>query len=99
MANFDGVALLAPVAGEKIGDEAAMAFFRAGFGAEKRDLGGPRERVETCGDTAPFHHCEKIRFIGGPNPCAARNLLKVRRGGGQRGRGGIQFTPFFYKKG
>jgi hypothetical protein len=41
MANFDGVTLLPPVAGEKIGDEAAMAFFRAGFGAEKRDLGRP----------------------------------------------------------
>jgi hypothetical protein len=84
MANFDGVALLAPVAGEKIGDEAAMAFLRAGFGAEKRDLGGPRERVETCGDTALFHHCEKIRFIGGPILGAAISLEKFRRRGEQR---------------
>jgi hypothetical protein len=84
MANFDGVALLAPVAGEKIGDEAAMAFLRAGFGAEKRDLGGPRKRVETCGDTALFHHCEKIRFIGGPILGAAISLEKFRRRGEQR---------------
>jgi hypothetical protein len=84
MANFDGVALLAPVAGEKIGDEAAMAFLRAGFGAKKRDLGRPRKRVETRGDTALFHDCEKIRFIGGPIFGAAIGLEEFRRRGEQR---------------
>src|SRR3981189_1079500 len=98
MANFDGVALLAPVAGEKIGDEAAMAFFRAGFGAEKRDLGGPRECVETCGDTALFHHCEKIRFIGGPILGAAISLEKFRRRGEERLPGGCYSPPFFSKE-
>src|SRR5713226_10258701 len=66
MAEFDGVSLFAPVRCEKIGHEAAMTFFRTGFGAEKRDLGRPRRRVETCGDTAHFHRCEKMCFIGGP---------------------------------
>jgi len=84
MANFDGSALLAPVAGEKIGDEAAMAFFRAGFGTEKRDLGGPRKRVETCRDTALFIRCEKIRFIDGPIFREAIGLEKLRRWGEQR---------------
>src|SRR5882762_480810 len=84
MANFDGVALLAPVAGEKIGNEAAMAFLWAGFGAEKRDLGRPRRRIETCGDTTLFHHCEKICFIGGPIFRAAIRLEKFRWRGEQR---------------
>src|ERR1700694_5176393 len=99
MANFDGVALLAPVAGKKIGDEAAMAFLRAGFGAEKRDLGGPRKRVETCGDTALFHHCEKTRFIGGPIFGAAISLEKFRRRGGHRVVGGLKFGGFFLEEG
>jgi hypothetical protein len=84
MANFDGSALLAPVAGEKIGDEAAMAFLRAGFGAKKRNLGRPRKRVETCGDTAFFHRREKICFIGGPIFRKAISLEKFRRRGEQR---------------
>ena len=84
MANFDCVTLLVPVAGEKIGDEAAMTFLRAGFGTEKRDLGRPRSRVETCGDTALFHHCEKIRLIGGPIFRVAIRLEKFRRRGKQR---------------
>src|ERR1700682_3938340 len=99
MANFDGVALLAPEPGAKIGDEAAMAFLRAGFGAEKRDLGGPRERVETCGDTALFHRCEKIRFIGGAIFEAAKNFEKFRRRGEQRLVEVFNSGDFFQKKG
>src|SRR5258706_12382582 len=95
MANFDGVALLAPVPGEKIGHEAAMAFLRAGFGAEKRNHGGPRKRVETCGDTALFHGCEKVRFIGGRVFGAAENLLKMRARGGDRVAEGQIMTPYF----
>ena len=84
MANFDGVTLLPPVAGEKIGDEAAMAFLRAGFGAEKRDVGRPRRRVETCGDTALFHRREKKCFIGRPIFRTAIGLEKFRRWSEQR---------------
>jgi len=99
MANFDGVALLAPVAGEKIGHEAAMAFLRAGFGAEKRNLGGPRKRVETCGDTALFHGCEKVRFIGGPVFGAAISLEKFRRRGEHRLVEVFNSADFFQKEG
>src|ERR1700687_2424393 len=99
MANFDGVSLLPQVAGKKIGDEAAMAFLRAGFGAEKRNLGGPRKRVETCGDTALFHRCEKIRFIGRPIFGAAISLEKFRRRGEQRFVEVFNSGDFFQKEG
>jgi hypothetical protein len=99
MANFDGVTLLDPIAGEKIGDEAAMTFLRAGFGAKKRDLGRPRSRVETCGETALFHHCEKICFIGGPISRAAIRLEKFRRRGKQWLMQVFDSGDFFQKEG
>src|SRR6266849_585662 len=98
MANFDNVTLLAPVAGEQIGDEAAMAFLRAGVGTEKRDLVRPRRRVHICRDTARSHRREKIRFIGGPIFHAAIGLEKFRRGGEQRLMPVFDSGDFFQKK-
>jgi hypothetical protein len=41
MENFDSVSFPSPERREQIGDETAMAFFRARFGAKKRDFGRP----------------------------------------------------------
>src|SRR5216683_4729316 len=99
MANFDDVALLAPVAGEKISDEAAMTFLRNGFGTEKRDPGRPRRRVHICRDIARFHGREKFCFIGGPIFRATIGLEKLRRWSEQRFIQVFDSGDFFQKKG
>jgi len=53
MANFDGSALLAPVAGEKIGDEAAMAF-SGRVRNRKRDLGDHENVSRLAGTRRSF---------------------------------------------
>jgi hypothetical protein len=84
MANFDGIALLAPVACEEIGDETAMAFLWARLGTKKGDTWRPGRRVQTCRDAALFHRREKICFIRGPIFRAAIRLEKFRRWSEQR---------------
>src|SRR5437588_1251353 len=79
MTNFDVVGLRAPVAGEEIGDEAAMALLRARLGTKKRDTWRPQRRVQACRDAALFHHREKICFIRRPIFRAAIILEKFRR--------------------
>lgn len=84
MADFDDVALLLPESGKQIRDEAAMAFFRSGFGTEKCEPGKPRGRVQICGDTATSHRRKKICFIRRPIFRAAIDLEKLRRWSEQR---------------
>src|SRR4029077_16479211 len=99
MANFYGVALLAPESGQQLGDEAAMAFLLAGFGTEKRNPGRPRRRFDACGDIALFHRGEKLRFIGGAIFFAAIGLEEFRRGSKQRLMEVFESGDFFQEEG
>src|SRR4029077_2988850 len=99
MANFYGVALLAPESGEQISNETAMAFLRPGLGTEKRNPGRPRRRVDACGDTALFHRGEKFGFIGVPIFRAAIFLQKFRRWSEQRLMQVFDFSDFLQEEG
>jgi len=99
MANFDGVALLAPEGGEQLGYETAMAFLRTGFGTKKRYLGRPRRHVDACGNITFFHRGEKFRFIGSPIFRATIRLEKLRRWSEQRLMQVFDSGDFFQKEG
>src|SRR6266852_557947 len=84
MAEFDGVSLFAPVRCEKLGDEAAVTFFRTGLGAKKRDFRRPGRSVQFERDAALLQRGQKSGFVDGPVFVEAIILEEFRRRSEQR---------------
>src|SRR5580704_12209768 len=66
MANLDVVALLPPMRGKYIGDEAAMTFLWTGFGTKERDWLRPHARIERLRNSALSHQAQKSNFVSRP---------------------------------
>ena len=64
---------------EQIGDEAAVTFFRAGFGAKKRRVLRPGSRFERLRDSALAHKGEKADLVGSPILRIAISVEKFSR--------------------
>ena len=78
MANLDALALLSPMRGEQIGDEAAMTFLGTRFGAKEGRSRRPHAHVEHLRDSAFSHQAQKSNFVSGPIPGVTIGVEQLR---------------------